>query len=390
MLIAVSWAYLLQQQVDPNDECPGDHCWILVVVLAANMLAGVLYIPAVSLALVRRLGRSDRVLFELEAHTGTRRGLSFRRAVTRRLQRLATDASATCWSVTASSFVYFTLKQLEFVASGGDSSNFVRPVEHAGDTAARRHLIHHRFAVLSACFGVCLGVVCVSLVTMILATRKLATETRPLFLEVWLLLRSGLYYSCAFAIATFIGLLFFSPFELDWGGKVVRLFAALARAFGLVVLARSIVRRLPVPPSDDSIAFAEASTHWTACANLFCFNVSSVVAAIGIHDAVVFFLVDVLSLSRWRRIAVLFTYAIALISFVLRRRTLEAKRRAEMDPASCNHLAEFRSCNSPSDLAFLNVLERWLVCFAWWVPYKYFFVEAWDVLGVRGTPPSRS
>lgn len=354
MLIAVSWAYLLQQQVDPNSKCPAQGCWPLVIVLGVNTVLGAFYIPRISLFLMRQL-RSQGSLFKV--------------AATQRLQQLATDASGTCFSVSASSFVYFLLKQLEFAASGGNGESFVRPVAHAGDTAARRHLVAHRLPVLFACFGVCCGVVVVSLFAMIFATRRLQFETRPYWVEVWLLLRSQLVYASAYAVASMLGLLLFQTFELATRATMMLFFATVVRAVGLFFISRYAARKLPRPP-DDADAVAHASASVKACAALLCFNGAAVVASIGVHDAIVFLPLSLLPLTSSARMLVLFPYAVVALAAVVYRRTLPKPTKRH-----------------PNDEPFILVFEAWLVYFAWWVPYKLLFVAAWDLLRVRSTPP---
>lgn len=355
MLVAVAWAYLLEQQVDPNGTCPASNCWVLVCLLGANTVAGALYIPALSLAAMRRLASRESVI---EAMPGTRRYSTalFRRELHRRLQRLTTDASSTCWSCGASSFVFNLLKQMEFAASGGDSENFVRPVAHAGDTSARRHLLHHRVPILLACMGICVGVISISFATTLAATWHLAKETRPYFVEVWLLLRTGLFYSCAYAVATTTGLLFFSPFDLGWGGENLRLFAVALRALVFWYGAQQITQGLPRPPSDAASALLQASTDVPLCAKHMCFEILVIVAAIGIHDLVVFFVVEYIHVSLRERTALFFVYAFAALGTVLIRRSHSHSRQKSDENEST---------------AFLNVFERWLVCFAWSVPFHF-------------------
>lgn len=391
MLVAVAWAYLLEQQVDPNGKCPASNCWVLVSLLGTNTLAGAFYIPALSLTAMRRLASREPVI---DATAGTRRYsiALFRREVHRRLQRLTTDASSTCWSCGASSFVFNLLKQMEFAASGGDSQSFVRPVAHAGDTSARRHLLHHRLPILLACMGICVGVITLSFATTLAATRRLAKETRPYFVEVWLLLRTGLFYSCAYAVATTTGLLFFSPFDLGWGGERLRLFAVALRALLFWYGARQITQGLPRPPSDAAIALLQASTDIRSCASHMCYDILVIVAAIGLHDLVVFFVVDFIKISLRERTALFFVYAFAALGTVLIRRR-RARRR--------------QKSGENENAAFLDVFERWLVCFAWsvplvligtrkvvelcrWVPYKYVLVQAWDLFGARRNSSSSS
>lgn len=354
MLVAVAWAYLLVQQVDPNNKCPKEHCWSLVVLLGLNTVAGIVYVPAASLAIMRRLSArsSGSAVFKTELQ--------------KRLQRLATDASASCYSCGASSFVFYLLKQLEFAASGGDPDSFVRPVAHAGSTAARRHLLHHRLAILLACLGICVGIVAVSFGTMLIATRRLATETRPFAIEVWLLLRSGFSYSCAYAVASFTGLLCFSPFDLGFGGEGVRFAAAAARAALFVFLALRLTRKLGPPPVDP----AEASASWRACAHYLAFSVAAIVAAIGCHDVVTFVVLDLVNFTHWHQIAILFAYASALLGAVI---AFRFQRRVVLDP---------------TNQAFAEIFEQWLVCFAWWVPYKHVLVEVWDVFVAKRPPKS--
>lgn len=342
MLIAVCWAYLLQQQVDPSEKCPERGCWGLVTLLGLNALAGIWYIPALTLAMMRRLSprgiEGDRPSFRLELQA--------------KLQQMMTDASSTCWSVGFSSFVFYLVKQLEFSASGGDPNNFVRPVAHAGDTAARRHLVHHRLAILLACLGVCAAVVLVSFATTVLATRKLASETRPIFVEIWLLLRTGLHYSCAYAIATFVGLALFSPFDLEWGGTPLRFCAALLRAICLTAISFRIAKSSFLPAEKESTGHA------------FLRQVLVIVAAISCHDVVVFFVVEVFKeTSHWHQISFFFAYSLLLLGTALLRRNKQHSRDEDVD-----------------------IFERWIVCFAWWVTYKHVLVDIWDLVGVRGRP----
>jgi hypothetical protein len=156
---------------------------------------------------------------------------------------LTTNAAGSYWSVTASSSLFYLVKQLEFVASGGDALNFVRPATEAGSTAVSRHFVTHRLAIIGAGLAVCFMTLFVALTTMVYATRKLAMESRPYFVEVWLLLQSQLYYTSAYAASASLGLCFFAPFELSIGSDLTRFLVALSRSAGFFLIARELCRR---------------------------------------------------------------------------------------------------------------------------------------------------
>jgi len=402
VLIAVSWAYLLQEQLDPRNECPAPGCWTVVVVLGVNAMLGVIYVPWFALALVRRLSRRDTI-------------------IAARLQRLATDAAGACWSVGVSGFLYALIKQLEFAASGGDPESFVRPASRAGDTAARRHLAHHRVPVLSACAGVAVGAAVLSVLMSTLATRRLYSkplETGPLCVEVCLLLRSQLSYATAYAASAFFGLVLFAPFELGFGNTAGRFVVAIARAGLFVLGGHRLARSIGAPPADEADAIALAASSVKACTKQLTFSGLAVVASIGAHDAVAYFVQVVLPINTWRQIALLFFYAFALLAAVLARRatmmsttttTTTGGRRAGPDdddddavvvvdegasfwgqaarPAgqSSSRGRDFFVWKDPvNDEAFCRIFEKWLVAFAFWLPYKLFFVEVWDLAGPGG------
>jgi hypothetical protein len=69
----------------------------------------------------------------------------------------------------------------------------------------------------------------------------------------------------------------------------------------------------------DADANFAAMASWRANLELLSFKAAAVVAAIGVHDAVQFLLLELLDLSLWRSIGVLFAYALPLAASALTR-----------------------------------------------------------------------
>ena len=141
-MVAVSWSYILVQQVDPRGVCPsvdGDDattCRVLVAVLFINTVLGAFYLPFLSLAVMRLVNMMTRKLLVKQsaimrdsAASELERSTSYKRRMTiaKRIQHLLVTAASYSWSVSASCMVYYILAQILAEASNGEITGPSRP-----------------------------------------------------------------------------------------------------------------------------------------------------------------------------------------------------------------------------------------------------------------------
>ncbi len=129
MAVAVSWSYVLVQQLDATSDCPTVddenrfRCWLLVVALFVNAVFGTFYFPAICMLIMRVTGRWCNKLQSASAAGVSRMSesrVNRRVRMWMRVQRLSTAAASTAWGVGATLAIYYLLAQLEAEATNGD------------------------------------------------------------------------------------------------------------------------------------------------------------------------------------------------------------------------------------------------------------------------------
>lgn len=297
VMLASSWCTVIVEQASG---------WGRVGLLCASVVVMTAVLPSVVCAIVQ----------SLTAWTSNR--ASFKREGARKLQRLSTDAAAACWAATAVTCVATCLD---------DSVTF------------RRYWVD-AVVVAALCVAVAAGSCCLS----VLALSRLADETRPFHVEVWLLLVQGPHLVAGYAILAVLDVIRL--------GRAARLGISLAVAALAFFVARDVFRRAHPPTSASDM-------------NVLTYNFTGLVAALAVRSVVRLALDD---LVVWARVLVYGALAISLFGNAMARPRhrlvyLEhpIKRTSGSPLATVAHDLE-----KHRDEPFYDVYERWLAAAAVW------------------------
>lgn len=424
---SVAFAYVLQQQVDPKGMCPGvqrGRCWTMVSVYAINAVLGAVYIPYVVVRIMRTSGRCSR---------GSE--------TVKRLSSFATTTATVCWSISVSTTLSQLLGELEYVATSGEVSNsgsgphigrdagpghtyrrqygrddhHYQHQQHENDRhhySLRRLLeassddpgvtIHQMGQVISAKIVTCVVALFIFMLVMFEANRYIKRATRPLAVEMCMLLRSSLHYASAFCVSTIVTCLWFFPIDAlsvitDYGMKHVRLVWSLCKVWFFLVTTRAITRRLDWPPEDESqIVLILADSR--KCLAALWHKTLSVVLCLGVYDTVDYFISDYLPLNSKKQIYAYYVYAVSVLLFATARRGRLVCGRQTIDTTRggrsvcCCFPSRRETRNNAvvsvstrslqwrrSDEEFYDNAEAWIVSFAFWVPFKSTLIRAYDL-----------
>lgn len=360
--VGVAWAYVVVEELDPSGRCPGPaKCFWLVGVLVLCVVAGLFVLPYIALQGVLRLRAAD-----LGAPLLTRHG--FVASITQNLQRMVTDTTTMTWAVLNATVIYYVL---------GQASEDLVPPSQGGQLARGQTHFDEKIVLL-------LLILCATATTIYFtlashALRKLPSETRPYWVEVWLLLSRAPVFPGAYSISILLGLIFFAPYQLGFIRRRILLLAiVLVRAISFWLVARWVSRILPHVSSDPSVATAEASQSLSKSAQYLASTAAGIVACIGVNDFVVSF--AQLYLSTWQEVAFLLAGWAPFVLMVAMLRSRTRLARAQHESATLSNLGiceTFWVRLHPNDTAFVDVAEFWLVSFAFWTPGKIILGAIW-------------
>lgn len=401
-LCSVSWAYILQQQVDPRATCPGverTRCWALVVVYASNMFLGVLYIPALVLWI---LSVSHRFRQRRCCRKNVERTFAERETL-RRLTAFATATATVAWSISVSTTLSQLLGELEYEAtkgratsSGGsgprissdpdDRGPGYRQPDDAKHPPPPRRLTEDvsmgdMLRVVAARAELCFVALSLCSIVMLWANQRLLRAAKPLTVEICMLLRSSLHYASAYCIVTVFSSVWFLPLDvatLKTGRQFVyaRLVWVIVKVFVFGGIARAIARRLP--PFD-----AETAHDWRRCFCALWHKTLAVVACLVVYDATAYIVYTMLPLSDLNKDLVYLGYAFFVLAVAFLRRAGVFKLCRRRTPSNYARLADQQApkddARARSDAAFVDVAEAWIVCFAFWVPFEALLINAYDL-----------
>ena len=373
-VVAVSWSYILQQQIDAEGTCPAngdERCWFLVAALAINTIAGAYYLPAVTVFIVKIT--SDRIAgLRRDSFQRGNVGLFRKRmSVALRVQKLGGAAAAMCWSVSASGFVFYLLAQLEVEATNGE----VQPPGHGprgregwrdqeSEDGCDTHMINSyllRVSGVIAVVAVSSTTLCV--IVQLLASRRLKsplTHASPFKTEQCLLLSKSLYCAMAVGGMSLPSLFLFPCYELSLGSAGTQLAWAFVRCFFFLVAGWRISAFFARDRDgkDDDALLLVLATSVRRCFTFMLIQGCAVISCLGVHDFVSTLIAsDVLELSDGGMLALWFFYAVLLTAIAVVRGGLRDEASEEEQHA----LAHER---------YVDTFESWLVCFAWWLPFK--------------------
>lgn len=383
-MASVSFAYILQQQVDPDGRCPGrerTRCWTMVAVYAANVVLGVIYTPALILGIVRWAGRFERTgrccfkQFELSQPT-------FAAGETvRRLSAFATTTATVAWSISVSTMFSQLVGELEYVATSGhaqgsDSGPGIGPRYYEPSQGYRsrgddhghdnhhvpppppppsselwRRLsssdddtndvsMHQILLIAGAKLGACAAALVLFTTVMVLANRYIERVRRPLCVEICMLLRGSLHYASAYAISIVMTSAWF--FAIDLAStktgkeyKQIRLALAIVKTLVFTYVARAFARKLGWPPEDEAEAVAGFPQNSWRCLAALTHKTLAVFACLAVFDTVNLVITSYLPLSEVQQtVTYLIIAVVALIVATARRASLDSSE-SKPSPGSC-------------------------------------------------------
>jgi len=409
-MVAVSWSYILVQQIDPEGDCPSvatgaaDKCRLLVFALFLNTVLGALYLPLASIAVIRVVARRTRKLLikrssvqrdsakmsEVERSTLYQRRMD----VAARIQHLLTTAASYSWSVSASCTVFYLLGQILSEASNGKLSSPTRPGIRGGGLFpppadggdadyghCSRQAVSEDLAMVSGqIVAVSLLTSCLCVGVMLMACRMLRSPpTSPFRTEVLLLLSRFLYSALATSLVAIPSLFLFPCYELSLGTDAEQLLWAFVRAlflfFGGYFLSRLLAKGRDEKDTGNALILVLA-TSFVRCLRFMLISALAVVSCLGVHDfASTLISSSWVGLSDNGQIIAWFCYALVVVGFSAWRqhkrgvekeveRALgdDLENDLEGDPGAEEHAA--------SGDRFWDLFEAWLACFAFWVPWQ--------------------
>lgn len=415
-LVAVSWSYIVEQLADPYAQCPTDGCWMMIALLALSLVGGVFAIPQAQLCLQRTLGD---FLSQLEALDSRREHLShsaggsllggaaavlaverhsvfapksasrygFRKAVVGKLLLLLTNAGDSAFVVTCANLLYYVTKQLEFEGSGG--SRFVRDElrgRYSGSWRGGRNFA----SVAGICASFCVASAIAAGGVAIWSAKRLATETDPYRIRLWLLLSTHPHYPAAYAVSIAVTVVFFAPLELNAGSPKLR--AGLA-CLQLVIFSwggRLLSRKFSPPPSDPEIRLANAAASKKVCASFVAHDGCAVLAAIGVQNFLNFAL-RAFDLGSLLAVYCVYTPALLINAHFRHRRRMQ-KMRAQAHHGYARDHDDKSSpvalcCCSVQDAQFEDTAELWLITLGFWAPATIVLYALWDYVILKTSDP---
>mmetsp|Transcript_8975 Transcript_8975/g.13805 ORF Transcript_8975/g.13805 Transcript_8975/m.13805 type:complete len:593 (-) Transcript_8975:114-1892(-) len=415
-LVSVSWAYILQQQIDPRQTCPGtdrERCWGLLAVYAINMVAGVFYTPALIVCLMRLVGRIRRQIQN-----------EFWIDLLKRFITFATTGATMQWSISVSTTLSQLLGELQFVVSSGhvesSGSSSIGPPRPGGNNnqhhphnqhGPRNHHHNHsnrrrldgltgvtikQLLVLQLVnFETCAFALAIFTIIMVRGNAMIKYCTTPFQFELAMLLRGSLHYASAYAVITVITGIWFLPIDVATAltnrhYKAFRFFWSLIKSFTVFFTFRSIARAFP--PVNESIASAIFAQDRIACIKALSHKTLSVIACLSVFDTITNFLNDVLTLKNFWLILGFFLYAFIVLLIAILRRSLLTSSHEEDDTDTSSHEEEKQltieeegslslriKAIETSDKRFYDTFEAWTCCFALWIPYELLLIQAYDL-----------
>lgn len=405
-LVAVSWSYIVEQLADPYAQCPTDGCWMMIALLALSLVGGVFAIPQAQLCLQRTLGD---FLSQLEALDSRRENLShsaegllvgaaavlaverhsvfapksasrygFRKAVVGKLLLLLTNAGDSAFVVTCANLLYYVTKQLEFEGSG--ESRFVRDElrgRYSGSMRGGRNFA----SVAGICASFCVVSAIAAGGVAIWSAKRLATESDPYRIRLWLLLSTHPHYPAAYAASIAVNIVFFAPLELNAGSPKLR--AGLA-CLQLVLFSwggRLLCRKIPPPPSDPETRLIKASASKLVCASFVAHDGCAVLAAIGVQNFLNFAL-RAFNLGSLLAVYCVYTPTLLINAHFRHRRRMQ-KMRAQAHHGHARDHEDKSSpiavcCCSVQDAQFEDTAELWLITLGFWAPATIVLYVLWD------------